>query len=105
VVPVALALAQVTAEAFLPILPRAIVKVVQALILPNCRQVRVIHMVALDQILVTLHLTTAGDSNDPNLKAWVLVLGVLEWVLIVVPAEHQITADNPLALIPHEPNQ
>jgi len=98
------ALVQVTAEVSLPTL-RHIVKVVQALIHPNYHQARAIHTVALDQILVTLHLTTAGDSNDPILKAWVLVLEVLEWAPIVVPAEHQITADNLLAPILHETNQ
>ena len=96
---------QVTVEVSLPALPQAIVKVAQVQILPSCHQAKVIHMAARDLILVTLHQTTAGDSNDPNLKAWVLVLEVLEWVLIVVLAEHQITADNPLGPIPHEINQ
>lgn len=98
-------LAKVTDVVFLPTLPRAIVKAVQAPILPNSHQARVMHTVALGQILVTLHQTTVGDSNDLNLKAWVQDLEDLEWVLIVVRAEHQITADNPLARTPHETNQ
>jgi hypothetical protein len=101
-------LAQVTAEVSLLALPPVrmrwdIVKVVRVLILLNCHQARVTHMVALAQILVTLHPIIADDFNGLNLKGW--VLEVLEWALIVVPAEHQITADNPLALILHVINQ
>lgn len=104
VAPVALVQVQVTAEVSQPALLRAIVKVVQGLTLPNYHQARVIHMVALDQILATLHLITAGDCNDLIPKVWVLDLEVLEWALIVVRAEHQITADNLLAPILHETN-
>lgn len=99
-----LVLVLVTAEVCQPVLPPikmrwAIGRVAQDLIHPNFHQVQVMPTVVLGQTSDTLHQTTAGDSSDLTLKAWVQVLQVLEWVQIVVKVEHQITEDNLLVVL------